>query len=152
MSDLMPLPDVPTRAQIERFEALLMQVSQEHGEAVVPTWHHWADGLVARTIRIEAGVVLTGGVHKSEHLSVCAGDITVWTEGGMRRLTGYHVLPSQPGAKRVGLAHAATYWTSIHANPDNLRDLDALELRLIEDASALQTRRLPLAACQTLEI
>jgi hypothetical protein len=49
--------------------------------------------------------------HKAEHLNICSGDISVWTEQGMKRITGYAVLPSLPGAKRVGLAHADTMWT-----------------------------------------
>jgi hypothetical protein len=148
----MPLSATPTREQIERLEAHLLQAAKVIGETVIPTWHSWADGLVARTIRIDAGCLLTGGLHRSEHLNVCAGDITVWTEGGMRRLTGYHVLPSQAGAKRVGMAHATTYWTSIHLNPDNVRDVAALEAMLIDDASALQSRRLALADAEPLEI
>jgi hypothetical protein len=93
--------EAPTREQIERLEQLLRARGAGRGVAL-ETWHHFADGLVARTIFIPAGTFLTGAPHKAEHLNVCAGDITVWTEQGMKRLTGYHVLPSLPGAKRVG--------------------------------------------------
>lgn len=146
------LPQTPTREQIERVETGLRAVEDAGGAVVCDTWHSFADGLVARTILIPAGTVLTGGAHKAEHLNVCHGDITVWTEQGMKRLKGYHVLPSLPGAKRVGYAHADTYWTTVHVNPDNLRDVQALEDALIEDADQLQSRRLCLAAEQPKEI
>lgn len=139
------LPGVPTRDQIVRLEDLLLAAeSQGHG-VQLQTEHHFADGLVARTILIPAGTVLTGAAHKAEHLNIAHGDITVWTEAGMRRLTGYHVLPSMPGAKRVGYAHADTMWTTVHANQTNERDIAVLEDMLVEDAHWLQSRRLVLA-------
>lgn len=141
MADLVPLPDTPTREQIERLERFMLD-AEGHGAAVpIDTWHHFADGLVARTILIPAGTCLTGAPHLAEHLNVCHGDITVWTERGMRRLTGYHVLSSLPGAKRVGHAHADTYWTTVHCNPHNLRDVAALEDALVESPERLQRRR-----------
>lgn len=144
MSDAMVLPNVPTREQIECVEAGLLQLEgQGHGVAL-ETWHHFADGLVARTIFIPAGTGLTGGAHKSEHMNVCHGDITVWTEQGMKRLTGYHVLPSLPGTKRIGRTHADTWWTTVHLNPGNERDIAKLEDALVEDAHLLQSRRLAL--------
>lgn len=140
MHEVAPLPQTPTREQIDRFEAGLLALEAQAG-VPLDTWHHFADGLVARTILIPAGTMLTGAPHKAEHLNVCHGDITVWTEQGMRRLTGYHVLPSLPGAKRVGMTHADTHWTTVHLNPENLRDLAALEDALVEAPERLQRRR-----------
>lgn len=140
--ELQLLPNVPTREQIQRLEGVLLQAEAQGAGVELETWHYFADGLVARTIRIPAGTVLTGAAHKAEHLNIAHGDITVWTEAGMRRLTGYHVLPSLPGAKRVGYAHADTWWTTVHLNPRNERDIEALEDALVEDAHALQSRRL----------
>ena len=104
--------------------------------------HHFADGLVARTIMIPAGTVLTGAAHKAEHLNIAAGDITVVAGGVDRRLAGYHVIPSLPGTKRAGFAHANTWWTTIHLNPGNERDIEALEDALVEESNLLQRRRL----------
>jgi hypothetical protein len=136
------LPHIPGREQIERLEQAMLAAEGEHGVAI-ETWHHFADGLVARTIFIPAGVTLTGAAHKAEHLNVCCGDIDVWTEQGMRRLTGFHVIPSLPGCKRVGHAHADTWWTTVHLNPGNARDIAALEDALVIDADRLQSRRQP---------
>lgn len=146
------LPRVPTRQQIARLEGALLDAESAGAGVALDTWHHFADGLVARTIFIPAGTVLTGAAHKAEHLNISHGDITVWTEAGMRRLTGHHVLSSLPGAKRAGLAHADTWWTTVHTNPGNLRDIAALEDALVEDAHRLQSRRLALGADKPLEV
>jgi hypothetical protein len=137
----------PTREQIERLEGELLALEMQGHGVELETWHHFADGLVARTIFIPAGTALTGAAHKAEHLNVCFGDIEVWTESGMKRLTGYHVLPSLPGAKRAGRTFADTWWTTVHLNPGNERDLSKLEDALVEDSHKLQRRRnvLPMA-------
>jgi hypothetical protein len=145
------LPDVaPSREQIDRLEAHMLQVEPTGGIAL-EAWHNFADGLVARTIRIPAGTLLTGAPHKAEHLNVCSGDITVWTEQGMRRLTGHHVIEALPGAKRVGMAHADTWWTTVHLNPGNERDIAALENALVEQPEMLQRRRHPVLEGAALE-
>lgn len=138
MSGLAILPNIPTREQIDRLEGQIL--ANEAAAVDIATWHHFADGLVARTIFIPAGTVLTGAPHKAEHLNVCHGDIEVWTEDGMKRLTGYHVLPSLPGTKRAGLTFADTWWTTIHLNPGNERDIAKLEDALVEDSERLLTR------------
>lgn len=135
------LPEVPTREDIERFEDLLFARAAEHGEASFGTEHYHAEGLYGRSIVIKAGTVLVGAAHKFEHLNISVGDITVWTEGGMKRLTGTNVLRSLPGAKRVGFAHADTFWLTVHANTFGTVDVAELENALTEDPSRLVTRR-----------
>lgn len=138
------LPTTPTREQIACVEAGFLQLEAQGHGVPIETWHHFADGLVARTILIPAGTYLTGAAHKAEHLNICHGDIEVWTEGGMKRLTGYHVLPSLPGAKRVGRTLADTWWTTVHLNPGNERDVALLEDALVEEPDTLASRRLAL--------
>lgn len=141
MDALQVLPQSPTREQIAALESGLLDIEAQGGGVTLETWHHFADGLVARTILIPAGTCLTGAEHRAEHLNICSGDVTVWTEAGMRRITGHAVLPSLPGAKRVGLAHADTYWTTVHRNPGNERDVAKLEDALIANPEMLQSRR-----------
>lgn len=152
MPGLAILPNIPTREQIDRLEGELLAAEADGVGVNIDTWHHFADGLVARTIFIPAGTVLTGAPHRSEHLNVCHGDIEVWTEHGMKRLTGYHVIPSLPGAKRVGLTFADTWWTTIHLNPGNERDVAKLEDALVEAPESLQRRRLHLVGADEKEL
>lgn len=132
---------LPTREQIEHLEAQMRMMEQLPIEPV----HHFADGLYAREITILAGTILTGKVHSTEHLNVVSkGRIAVWTEDGMKIVTAPCTLVSRPGTKRVGFALEDTVWTTIHANPENLTDLAALELALIDNAQpALTTENTP---------
>lgn len=92
--------------KIKRFEELNLQLPQVD----LQTRHYLLPGLLyAREIFIPAGVALTGAAHKSEHLNICHGDITVWTEDGVRRITGHETMISRSGVKRAGFAHADTF-------------------------------------------
>lgn len=122
------IPAVPTREQIIALEREMLKLPQEPIEPV----HRFAEGLYAREITIPAGCLLTGKVHKAEHLNIISkGTITVWTEDGMKTLSAPCTLVSRPGTKRVGLAHTETVWTTIHATRE--RDIDTLERELVEE-------------------
>lgn len=130
------LPQKPTREQIERFEQFLLSLPEQ---AEVPTTHHFAPGLYVREMFIPADTFLTGAVHKTEHIAIFVGDITVWTEEGMKRLTGYHRVLSKPGAKRVGYAHADTWCTGFF--PTNKTNVAEIEADLCETPHLLLCNR-----------
>jgi hypothetical protein len=124
----------PTREQILNIEKFILDCPQVE----TPTTHYFSPGIYAREMFIPAGTVLTGAVHKTEHLVQFVGDITVLTDGGMQRLTGRHTFVSQPGVKRVGYAHADTWCTGFFATDKT--DIEELENDLVEDAHLLQSR------------
>lgn len=131
-ANIVPLQKVPTRAQIVRLENEMRKCEQLHIEPV----HHFANGVYAREITIPAGTLLTGKVHKTEHLNIVSkGQITVWTEDGMKTVEAPYTIVSRPGTKRVGLAHTDTVWTTIHGTHE--KDLDRLEADLIESEDLL---------------
>ena len=128
MTELVQVQQAPTRAQIEKLEAFMLDAPQLQIDAV----HHFSDGIYAREITIPAGTLLTGKVHATEHLNiVSSGSIVVWTEDGMKQVDAPFTMVSRPGTKRVGLAITDTVWTTIHANKSNTRDLAQLEAELI---------------------
>lgn len=129
------IADAPTMEQILRLEEHILSGPQVE----LPTMHFFAPGLYARQMFIRKGTVLTGAVHKTEHLAVFVGDITVWTEGGMKRLTGHHTLVSKPGAKRVGYAHEDTWCTGFF--PTDKTDVAQLEAELCETPHLLLCNR-----------
>lgn len=103
------------------------------------TTHLVHGGLYARTIMIPAGTVLTGALTNCDNVCVMCGDITVTTDDGTLRLTGYHVIPARAGSKRAGVAHADTMWTTI-LQTDEL-EIDRIEAQMTGEADMLQTRR-----------
>ena len=112
------------------------------------TQHELSGKVYARTIYIRAGVVLTGAKHNHDHINIVFGDITVSTDEGMKRLTGYHVLPTKAGMKRVGFAHAGTYWTT--CSYTELTEIEAIEDELTDESEMLQTRTLKLHGKETI--
>jgi hypothetical protein len=119
-------------AKISREKIIrLEQEMREMDQVQIETKHRFSEGIYAREITIPKGCLLTGKVHKTVHLNIISkGDITVWTEDGMKRVQAPYTMVSQPGTKRVGFAHEETVWTTIHGTHET--DLDTLERDLIE--------------------
>lgn len=126
------MPDPAAVAALERAALQLPQVDLSTTMTVI-------GGVCARTILIPAGTFLTGALTNIDNVCVMVGDITVTTDEGAMRLTGHHVLPAAAGAKRAGLAHADTYWTTIWRT--DLTDPQAIEDEMTGEAGMLQTRR-----------
>ena len=93
--------------------------------------HHFSPGIYAREMRIPKGTLLTGKIHKTEHLCILNGDIEIASQDGKGRFTGYLTFLSKPGVKRIGYAHEDTVFTTIHAIEGT--DISALEAALVVD-------------------
>jgi hypothetical protein len=129
------LSGMPDPATVRALESALLQMPQVD----LQTSHVVHGGLCARTILIPAGTVLTGALTAKDNVCVICGDITVTTDAGPQRLTGFHVIPANAGAKRVGIAHADTWWTTLHRT--ELTDIKAIEDEMTPEAAQLQTRQ-----------
>ena len=93
--------------------------------------HHFSPGIYAREIRLKKGTVLTGKIHKTEHLCILNGDIEIASQDGKGRFTGYLTFRSKPGIKRIGYAHEDTVFTTIHAIEGT--DIQSIESALVVD-------------------
>lgn len=122
--DQVPAPTL--REKVLRLEDALRQYPQLPQDV----HHHFAPGVYMRELRIPQGAVLTGKIHRTEHLNILAkGDISVLTEHGVERLKAPCVIKSSPGIKRAGYAHEDTVWICVHATTET--DLQKLEAELI---------------------
>ena len=112
------------RASIELLEECMLKESQVE----IPVTHRFNGGMYSRQIKIPAGTMLVGRVHKFDHFDVMlSGDITVSTDTGeTKRLTGYNVFEGKAGKKRAGYAHEDTHWITFHSaeirNEDEMYD------------------------------
>lgn len=128
----MPLVAIDThvRNMIEYVNRLEMEI-RKLPQAPLPVWHHFAPGLYARQMFIQKDTILTGAVHKTEHLCIVSGVIDVTTETGVVRIADMqHIFTSKPGAKRAGVALEDTWFTTVHATDE--RDLEKLVIELSE--------------------
>lgn len=124
-----------SNAAVRKLESALLQLPQVD----LKTSMLLHGGMAARTILIPAGVVLTGATTKKANLCIVVGDITVTTDDGPLRLTGFHVLPAGPGLKRAGVAHADTLWTTVW--PTDAERIEDAENDMTDESDMLQTRR-----------
>lgn len=128
-------PQATSRAQIERLEAHLLDLPQ----VSIPATHRFAPGLYMREIRIPADTLMTGRVHRFEHVSVMvSGEMTTLVDGAMKRIAGYQPFIAPAGTKRVGYTHTEVVWLTVHLNPDELRDIAEIEAMLCEPMAAIE--------------
>lgn len=100
------------RSNIQALEQQLLTCVQ----AEMPLRHFFAHGLYARELTIPKNCVLTGAIHKHQHINIIVkGDISVATEHGVKRIQAPYVMVSEPGTKRAGFAHEETVWITVHA-------------------------------------
>ena len=101
----------------------------------LPTIHHFADGLYVREVYMEAGLILTGKIHKHEHINIISkGDVSVITEDGIDRIIAPRTMVVRPGIKRLLYVHEDTIWATIHFNPTNETDLGKLEKEFVTNS------------------
>jgi quercetin dioxygenase-like cupin family protein len=95
--------------------------------------HYLAGGVYARELLIPKGVVVTGKVHKGDHLFfVMSGDLEVMTDDGVKRVKGPAILSSKAGIKRVAYAYEDTICVAVHATDKT--EIEDIEDELVEPA------------------
>lgn len=114
--------------------SLLEEKMKQLPQLELPVKHYFADGLYVRELLIPAGTLLTGRKHRNESICfVSCGEIDVVNDAGeARKIVAPYTFVSRPG-KKVGFAIKNTIFTSIHANPTNERDIEAVEAIMYDD-------------------
>ena len=88
--------------------------------------HRFAPGLYSREMYVPAGCMMTGSIHKFEHLSMfLEGRMLIPDEHGKTiEIVAPIVEVAKPGIKRVGYAVEDVRWITVHHTDET--DLDAL--------------------------
>lgn len=98
------------KAKLQRLDDALAAVPQTY----MPVTHRFSRGVYARELFIPRGTVLTGRIHKYSQINILLqGDISVLTEGGIKRIKAPFVIESPAGTKRAGYAHEDTIWMTV---------------------------------------
>lgn len=118
--------------QLENLASALPQVA-------IGTDHVFHAGVYARTIKVPAGVMITGVLIKIPTLLIVQGDAIVHVEGGPLELRGYNVVPAGAGRKQAFVALTDTHLTMIFAT--NAPDVDSAEREFTDELDKLMTRR-----------
>lgn len=110
------------------------------------TRDHFSPGVYARELFIPKGATVVGKTHKYAQLNIMsAGELSVLTEDGVKRVKAPFIIVSPAGTKRVAYAHEDTVWVTIHGTDET--DVDKIEAHFVA-----QTEAEYLAFCEQLKI
>lgn len=99
------------RARILELKDTLLAAA---GPANYPVEHILCDGTYTRKLFIPRGTVLVGKIHRKDCVNVvAAGDISLLTEHGMKRVQAGFTGVSRAGIMKVGYAHADTIFLNV---------------------------------------
>lgn len=126
---------IPTLDQMYEVEEKLTQLTQADFSLI----NRFADGLYARQVTMKRGTFLTSKIHLKEHFAfVLTGDVSVWTDQDYQRVKAPQVIVTQPGTKRVLLAHEDTVWITVHAC--NAKTVEEAEAELVTNDRSMIDR------------
>jgi hypothetical protein len=93
--------------------------------------HHFAPGVYAREMIVPPDVLMTGAVHKTEHISIfLEGRMLIPDgQGGSKEIQGPVVEIGKPGIKRVGWTLDQVRWITIH--PTEETDVELIEQQIV---------------------
>jgi len=92
--------------------------------------HHFSPGMYARELRIPAGVMLAGALHRTSHLHVLSqGQIMVNNWNDVSLLTAPYTGETKAGDKRIITALEYSVFTTFHAT--DLTDVDEICKRIL---------------------
>lgn len=122
---------IGTIAGIDDLELFMVQQPERLTEP--PVEHVHTPGLYTRVCHIHAGVLVTSKIHNTEHpLFLLKGSASIWTKD--KGVVTYHApcaVVTKPDTRRIYYAHTDTIAVTCHPNPDNERDIDKIEARIM---------------------
>lgn len=130
MSDVVAAKTLRTDEEHQRAFALEQAIRAElpviEGEVV----NHFSYRVYGRELRVPAGSVVVGHIHKYENLNVLLeGEMTVVTEDGPKRVGPGFLIVSPPGTKRAAFAHTPCRWLTVHGTDET--DVEKIEQQFI---------------------
>lgn len=121
------------RDKVFRLEAALMKLPQVD----CPVRNIFAAGLYAREMTLPAGTVITGAVHKTEHITVLSkGRVQLMRPEGVEEYAAPCTFISPPGMKNAVHVLEDTVWTTFHPNSDDEKSVDVLVERYTTSKNA----------------
>lgn len=118
----------PTLPQIKQLQDALAELPQVE----CPVRHFFAPGMYTRECTIPAGSLVVGKMHRHVHpVFLMSGTVRINTDRGMETITGPHIWISQENAKRALYTVTDCVFATVHLNPTDTTDLEAIEADVI---------------------
>lgn len=137
-----PFQAQPLVNEHARMAALARSIATELQPVDCPVNHHFSPGVYAREMRIPAGAIVVGKIHKFENmLLMTQGVAELRGDGAPRVVRAPQIWVSPPGIQRAVFARTDCVFISIHGT--DKRDVDAIEAEFIaQDALEYEQFRL----------
>ena len=126
------------RSEVDRVRQLEKEAF-DLPQVYIPTDHVFHAGMYARTIKIPAGVMLTGAQIKIPTILIISGDTLIYGENGSRRYAEYHVALGRSGRKQAFYALKDTYLTMLF--PTGATTVDEAERKFTDEYEKLFSRK-----------
>jgi hypothetical protein len=106
----------------------------------LPTEHVFAPGVYLRSVFMKRGEIWIGKIHRHPHGNIVSqGKASVITEFGHSIVEAHSQFVAPAGTQRVLVILEDMIWTCVHANPDNITDLEKLEeMFIVKDHLSLE--------------
>jgi hypothetical protein len=128
-NEIMELGNFPSREQLR---GLAKELRKVEDTSLYP-YHWFAGNVYLRELEIPEDVFCVGKIHKHEHFVVLAeGACRINTDAGMEDIIAPHIWVSKPGDQRALYTYQDCTFLTIHANPDDIRDVVELEKRIVD--------------------
>lgn len=127
-----------TREEIARV-AQLEAESLKCPQVPIPTEQILNEGMYARTVRIPAGVMITGAHIRVGTMIVVEGEVVVYLGERTVELSGYNVMAADAGRKQAFVAKSDVNLTMIF--PTLAKSVEEAEAEFTDEVELLQTRR-----------
>lgn len=116
MQDVIVSSAVPqmTQESIDKVQALETEM-RKYLPLDFATDHVLHAGIYCRTIKVQAGVLMTGVLIQVPTVLVVSGDVIIYTGAEPLELHGYHVLPASAHRRQALLTLNDTWFTMIYA-------------------------------------
>ena len=97
-----------------------------------PLKHSFADGVYVRKMDMKAGSMVVGAIHNHLHVwFLLTGSLAVATEDSIEEFLAPCYVLATSGSKRVIYAMEDSIFVNIHKNPNNIKDIEKLELEIV---------------------
>lgn len=104
-----------------------------------PVEHFFSPGMYTRKFTAPAETIVVGKMHRHQHPTfLLSGTVRINTDRGMEEITGPHIWISQPNAKRALYTVTECVFATVHLNPTDTTDLDAIEAEVIVPESQIE--------------
>lgn len=124
--------EVACRSNIMALEDAMKDLPgyDDGGDEICRITHYHAPGLYGREMWMPKDCLITGKIHKTEHICILSKGIVTVSDGG--KSVTYEApatIVSKVGAKRAIYAHEESVWTNFHAT--ELSDPEEIEEEII---------------------